>query len=36
MAEACQGTCEHSSFIASGIQMIDEALVLAPSGEGMK
>jgi tetratricopeptide (TPR) repeat protein len=36
MAEACQGTCEHSSYIANGIQMIDEALVLAPSGEGMK
>lgn len=36
MAEACQGTCEHASYIANGIQMIDEALVLAPSGEGMK
>ncbi|MFT3725085.1 MAG: hypothetical protein QM773_16055 [Hyphomonadaceae bacterium] len=36
MAEACQGTCEHSSYIANGIQMIDEALALAPSGEGMK
>ncbi len=36
MAEACQGVCKHSSYIANGIQMIDEALVLAPSGEGMK
>ena len=36
MAEACQAVCEHSSYIANGIQMIDEALVLAPSGEGMK
>jgi tetratricopeptide (TPR) repeat protein len=36
MAEACQGTCKFSPDIAEGIRMIDEALVLAPSGEGMK
>jgi tetratricopeptide (TPR) repeat protein len=38
MAEACKGTCELSPYIASGIQMIDEALAesspRAPSAQG--
>jgi tetratricopeptide (TPR) repeat protein len=31
MAEACKGTCKLSPYIASGIQMIDEALAETPS-----
>lgn len=38
MAEACKGACELSPHIASGIQMIDEALAessrATPSGQG--